>query len=222
MFMPWVYANGGRLLTDDGKKSLINSEAAAGAFVLWNDLAQKRQVTPDGFRTRTTFNASELFTQGKLAMYHSGVGFLNTLKKDAPDLQFGTAVLPIGPQGKKTGCSPGGDTMGLLPSNKYKTETWKLMEWLISSEAQIDYLVEGRYGIPILSGQFENRFFKEEPRFVPFRDAAQAATPTWTTRFEELKAVMLPEYMAALQGTKDPRAAQRDMHEAIERELAKA
>jgi multiple sugar transport system substrate-binding protein len=221
MFMPWVYANGGRLLSDDGKQSLVNSEEAGGAFTLWNDLAQKRQVTPDGFRSRATFNANELFLQGKLAMYHSGVGFLNTLKRDAPDLLFGTATLPIGPRGKRTGCSPGGDTMGLLPSNKYRAETWRLMEWLISDEAQVEYIVQGRYGIPILSGQFENKYFKDEPRFLPFREAAQAATPTWTTRFEEIKAVMLPEYMAALQGDKEPRAAQREMHEAIQRELAK-
>lgn len=220
-FMPWVYANGGRLLSDDGTKSQVNSEEAAGAFVLWNDLAQKRQVTPDGFRQRQTFNASELFIQGKLAMYHTGVAFLNTLKKDAPDLSFGTAVLPIGPRGRRTGCSPGGDTMGMFPSNKYRAETWRLMEWLIGNEAQVEYLVQGRYGIPILAGQFENKYFKEEARFLPFREAAQAATPTWTTRFEELKAVMLPEYMAAMEGTKEPRAALREMHEAIERELAK-
>ena len=222
MFMPWVYANGGRLLSDDGKQSLVNSEEAGGAFTLWNDLAQKRQVTPDGFRSRATFNASELFLQGKLALYHSSVGFLNTLKRDAPDLLFGTATLPIGPRGKRTGCSPGGDTMGLLPSNKYRAETWRLMEWLISDEAQVEYIVQGRYGIPILSGQFENKYFKDEPRFLPFREAAQAATPTWTTRFEEIKAVMLPEYMAALLGDKEPRAAQREMHEGIQRELAKA
>jgi multiple sugar transport system substrate-binding protein len=221
MFMPWVYANGGRLLSDDGKQSLVNSEEAAGAFTLWNDLAQKRQVTPDGFRTRATFNANDLFLQCKLAMYHSSVSFLNTLKKDAPDLIFGTATLPVGPRGKRTGCSPGGDTMGLLPSNKYRAETWRLMEWLISDEAQVEYIVQGRYGIPILSGQFENKYFKDEPRFLPFREAAQAATPTWTTRFEEIKAVMLPEYMAAVQGDKEPRAAQREMHEAIQRELAK-
>ena len=112
--------------------------------------------------------------------------------------------------------------MGMLPSNKYRAETWRLMEWLISDEAQVEYIVQGRYGIPILSGQFENKYFKDEPRFLPFREAAQAATPTWTTRFEEIKAVMLPEYMAALLGDKEPRAAQREMHEGIQRELAKA
>ena len=221
MFMPWVYANGGRLLSDDGKKSLINSEEALGAFTLWNDLAAKRQVTPDGFRTKTTFNATEMFTRGKLGMLHAGVGLLNTLKKDAPDLDFGTGVLPIGPKGKRTGNSPGGDTIGMLPSNKYKAETWRLMEWLIGPEAQVEYFVAGRYGIPILSGQFENKYFKEEPRFLPFREAAQAAPSTWTTKFEELKAVMVPEYMATMTGDKDPRTAQRDMHAAIERELAK-
>lgn len=221
MFMPWVYANGGRLLNDDGTKSMVNSEEAAGAFTLWNDLAQKRQVTPDGFRTQQTFNANDLFMRGKLAMYHASVGLLNTLKKDAPDLSFGVSVLPLGPRGKKTGCSPGGDTMGMLPSNKYKAETWRFMEWLISDAAQVETLVQGRYGIPILSGQFENTYFKDEPRFLPFREAAQSATPTWTTRFEEIKAVMVPEYMAAMQGTKEPRAALREMHEAIERELAK-
>lgn len=221
MFMPWVYANGGRLLNDDGTKSMVNSEEAAGAFTLWNDLAQKRQVTPDGFRTQQTFNANDLFTRGKLAMYHASVGLLSTLKKDAPDLSFGVSVLPLGPRGKKTGCSPGGDTIGMLPSNKYKAETWRFMEWLISDAAQVDTLVQGRYGIPILSGQFENKYFKDEPRFLPFREAAQSATPTWTTRFEEIKAVMVPEYMAAMLGTKEPRAALREMHEAIERELAK-
>ena len=221
MFMPWIYANGGRLLNDEGTKSMVNSEEAAGAFTLWHDLAQKRQVSPDGFRTKQTFNANDLFIQGKLAMYHSGVGFLNTLRKDAPDLSFGVSVLPIGPRGKKTGCSPGGDTMGMLPSNKYKAETWRFMEWLISNEAQVDTLVQGRYGIPILSGQFENKYFKDEPRFLPFREAAQSATSTWTTRFEEIKAVMVPEYMAAMQGTKEPRAALREMHEAIDRELTK-
>ena len=222
MFMPWVYANGGRLVSDDGKKSMINSEEALGAFTLWHELSARRQVTPAGFRSKTTFNANELFIQGKLGIYHAGVGFLNTLKKDAPTLSFGTSVLPIGPRGKKTGSSPGGDTMGMLPSNKYKAETWKLMEWLISNEAQVEYFVQGRYGIPILSGQFDNKYFKEEPRFLPFRESAQAATPTWTTRFEEIKAVMVPEYMAVMTGDKDPKTAQRDMHDAIDRELAKA
>ena len=33
---------------------------------------------------------------------------------------------------------------------------------------------------------------------------------------------MLPEYMAAMQGIKEPRSALRDMAEAIDRELAKS
>ena len=221
MFMPWVYANGGKLLSDDGKKSVVNSEEGAGAFTLWNDLAQKRQVTPEGFRNRTTFNASDVFIQGKLAMYHAGVAFLNQLKKDAPDLSFGTAVLPVGPRGKKTGCSPGGDTMGIPKGGKNRADAWRFLEWLLSSEVQVEHIVANRLGIPILAGQFENRYFKDEPRFLPFRDAAQAATPTWTTRFEDIKAVMVPEYMAAMQGTKEPRAALRDMADAIDRELIK-
>ena len=221
MFMPWVYANGGKLLSDDGKKSVVNSEEGAGAFVLWNDLAQKRQVTPEGFRTRTNFDATQLFLQGKLAMYHSGVSFLNQLKKDAPDLAFGTAVLPVGPRGTKTGCSPGGDTMGIPKGSRYRADAWKLLEWLLGNDAQVEHVVANRLGIPILTRQFDNKYYKEEPRFLPFRDAAQAATPTWTTRFEDIKAVMTPEYMAALQGTKEPRAALRDMADAIDRELAK-
>jgi len=221
MFMPWVYANGGKLLSDDGKRSVVNAEEGAGAFVLWNDLAQRRQVTPEGFRTRTSFDATQLFLQGKLAMSHAGVGFLSQLKKDAPDLAFGTAVLPVGPRGKKTGCSPGGDTMGLPKGGKHRADAWRFLQWLLSRDVQVEHIVANRLGIPILTSQFENAYYKDEPRFLPFRDAAQAATPTWTTRFEDFKAVMLPEYMAALQGTKEPRAALRDMADAIDRELAK-
>ena len=40
---------------------MVNSEEGAGAFELWNDLAQKRQVTPEGFRTRSSFDATQLF-----------------------------------------------------------------------------------------------------------------------------------------------------------------
>jgi ABC-type glycerol-3-phosphate transport system substrate-binding protein len=221
-FMPWVYANGGQLFSDDGKKVLVNSPEAAGAFVLWNDLAQRHQVTPEGFRTKTMFNAGQLFIQGKLAMYHTGVGFLSQLADEAKDLSFGTAVLPIGPRGKKTGCAPGGEMLGMLPNNKYPADTWRVFEWMIGNEAQIEYLVAGRFGMPLLPPQFENRYFKEEPRFLPFKDAAQAATPTWTTKFQEIRTLMQQEYMAAIIGAKEPQAAIRDMASGIERELAKA
>jgi multiple sugar transport system substrate-binding protein len=221
-FMPWVYANGGRLLSDDGTQVLVNSPEALGAFELWADLAQKYRVTPEGFRTRTAFNATDLFTTGRLAMYHTGAGLLNTLKRTAPDLPVGTAVLPVGPLGKRTGCAPGGDTMGILPQTKDRAACWALLEWLLSDEVQVEHIVAQGYGLPMLAGQFDNRYFKEDPRFLPFREAAQAATPTWTTKFEQLKAVMLPEYMAAITGQKEPRVALRDMAEAIARELAKA
>jgi multiple sugar transport system substrate-binding protein len=219
-FMPWVYANGGKLLSDDGKRSAVNTEEGAGAFQLWNDLAQRRQVTPDGFRTGTTFNATEYFLQGKLAMFAAGTGLIARAKREAPDLQFGTAVRPVGPRGKDTGCSPGGETIGFLPNNKYRAETWRLMEWLIGPEVQVEHKVAVHGGTPILSGQYDNKYFKEEPRFLPFREAERVITPTWTTRFEDIKGVMLPAYMGTMRGEKEPRAALREMAEGIDRILA--
>ena len=111
--------------------------------------------------------------------------------------------------------------MGIPKGSRYRADAWRLLEWLLGNDAQVEHVVANRLGIPILTRQFDNKYYREEPRFLPFRDAAQAATPTWTTRFEDIKAVMTPEYMAALQGTKEPRAALRDMADAIDRELAK-
>jgi multiple sugar transport system substrate-binding protein len=219
-FMPWVYANGGTLFTADFKRSAVNSEQGAGAFQLWADLAQKRQVTPDGFRTGTAFNATELFVLGKLGMYHSGPGLIDQLKRDAPHIDFGTSVIPVGPRGARTGSAPGGETMGFSPKTPNRARLWRLIEWLVGDDAQVEYLVAKRSNLPVLTRQVENRYYKEEPRFTPFRESAQAATPTWNLHHEDLKAVMLPEYMAALGGAKEPRAALRDMSEAIDRVLA--
>jgi len=59
-------------------------------------------------------------------------------------------------------------------------------------------------------------------RFAFFKNLADKYTagPGSADRVT-INAVMVPEYMAAMEGTKEPRAALREMHEAIDRELAK-
>jgi hypothetical protein len=56
---------------------------------------------------------------------------------------------------------------------------------------------------------------------LPFREAAQAATPTWTAAFEPVTAVMLPEEKAALTGLNELQVALRDMAGAIACELVR-
>lgn len=81
---------GGQPLSDDRKKVQWTTAAGREAFQFWLDLTTVHKVGEAGFMT----DDITAFKTGKAAMTIDGSFRLGALKKDAPNLNFGTAVLP--------------------------------------------------------------------------------------------------------------------------------
>lgn len=83
-FLPYVWMNGGDLLSPDGQRVTVDAPEFQQALELWSDLSQKHRATPDETRSATTYDVRAAFIAGKVTMFHTGVGAMNFFKQNAP------------------------------------------------------------------------------------------------------------------------------------------
>ncbi len=84
---------------EDGRK--IQWNASEGGYEAWEWLCKFENEYKTG--TNDLFDgATEAFYQGRLALHIDGSFRLGSLAKNAPDLNFGVAPMPIGPSGEMT------------------------------------------------------------------------------------------------------------------------
>ena len=142
--MPFVWDNGGAELSDDAKKSTINTpEAQTGvqfmANLIQDGLFDKSQLERDGTQVENQFKG------GKLAVWIGGPWVLGSITRtddenwDATAREnVGVAPMPTGPGGKAYTFVGGSDLM-MLKSSKHPNEAWALMKFLSEDQTQKDY-----------------------------------------------------------------------------------
>jgi len=95
-YWPFLYIDGGRILSTDGKKFTANKPEFVSALEKWADLNLKYKVGPPDFGVVDQTTVQSQFQKNKtVAMLVSTPGFIRTLVTD----KFPLAVLPI-PTGK--------------------------------------------------------------------------------------------------------------------------
>jgi multiple sugar transport system substrate-binding protein len=128
---PWLWQNGGQLLSKDGKEVLFNSDAAKQAANYYVGLTK---YSPKDFLNSNSYDGRIAFASGKVAMYMAGAWFAGTLNGEYPKLKDKWAAAPL-PQGSN-GCATtiAGDTLVLLQGGKNKDAAWKWIEFLSKPE----------------------------------------------------------------------------------------
>jgi multiple sugar transport system substrate-binding protein len=142
--MPFVWDSGGAELSDDAKKSTINSaEAQTGvefmAGLITAGLYDKSQLERDGTQVENQFKG------GKLAVWIGGPWVLGSITRtddenwvDAARNNVGVAPMPTGSGGKAYTFVGGSDLM-MLKSTKHPNEAWALLKFLSEDQTQKDY-----------------------------------------------------------------------------------
>jgi multiple sugar transport system substrate-binding protein len=142
--MPFVWDSGGAELSDDAKKSTINTpEAQTGVEfmggLIQDGLFDKSQLERDGTQVENQFKG------GKLAVWIGGPWVLGSITRtddenwDATAREnVGVAPMPTGPGGKAYTFVGGSDLM-MLKSSKHPNEAWALMKFLSEDQTQKDY-----------------------------------------------------------------------------------
>lgn len=138
-FAPFIWSNGGKLISDDGKKAdgYINSPQSVEALTYLQKFAKEKlmnlQAVPNEFEN------------GKAAMLLMGTWELSTLKK-FPNLDYGITYYPASPKTKKV-VSPSGDwCWGVTSDSKHPKEAAEFIKWMTSTD--ISYSVARGAGKP--------------------------------------------------------------------------
>lgn len=137
-YMQWIYQNGGRLVSEDGKKAEINSPQNLETFEFYQDLMWKDHTvaTPQELANNGPDN---LFAQGKLAMETTGFWNTGALK----DAKINWGVSPLW-HGKKEATALFTNALALTSQSKHKDEAAKVISLLTSKEGQKEIGTSGQ------------------------------------------------------------------------------
>ena len=130
-FAPHVWASGGDVLSEDGKKALFDSAEVTDALNFYRQMWEDG-VMPSGVKSDAgTFQATA-FSGGKLGMTQLGAFAVSTFQKAKVD--FGVAPI-VGKTGG-TASFAGGDEIAIPTGSKNKAAAEEFVKWATDEEAQ--------------------------------------------------------------------------------------
>ncbi len=129
-YMQWIYQNGGRIVSADGKKAEANSPTNVQALQFYDDLMWKDHTMPTPQQLAQN-GPDNLFAQGKLAMETTGFWNVGSLK----NAKFNWGVAPLW-HGKKNGVALFSNSLAMTSQCKNKDLAAKVIVAMTSKDGQ--------------------------------------------------------------------------------------
>jgi multiple sugar transport system substrate-binding protein len=135
-FYPWLWQNGGEMLSADEKTVLLNDDRAKQAAEYYIGLT--KYSSPD-YLNSNSYDARIGFAQGQIGMYMAGAWFAGTLSDEFPKIEgkWATAPLPEGTAGCKTTIA--GDALVMFAQGEKQDAAWKWVEFLSKPENMAEW-----------------------------------------------------------------------------------
>jgi multiple sugar transport system substrate-binding protein len=189
---PWLWQNGGHLLSDDGKKVLFADDAAKRSAEYYVNLAK---YAPKDYLNSNSYDGRQAFANGQVGMYVAGSWFAGTLTDEFPaiDGKWATAPLPTGSAG--CGTTIAGDALVIFSQSKTSDAAWKFLEFMSKPDniAAWTYKSKGGTTLPPISALLSSPdLIKEKPVLKGFAEAMKCgvsnvvANPDWPKIEESL------------------------------------
>jgi ABC-type glycerol-3-phosphate transport system substrate-binding protein len=136
--LPYVWMNGGDILSPDMTKAVINSPEAVEAIKFYTDMYTTLKVAPPSTLENGGLELRRLFMAGTIAQYQGTPTELERFAQDAPNLDYGVAIMPH-PKGKETSALLGGWAFIAPKAAKNKEGAAKLLKFLAKPERLAEY-----------------------------------------------------------------------------------
>jgi ABC-type glycerol-3-phosphate transport system substrate-binding protein len=132
---------GGDELSEDGKKSLMNSDAAKAALQWEHDMRYKHKAAPTPDKVQD--NVGNMFTAGKVAMNTNNVANISVYKKPIGDkFKWAPQAWPKGPGGYH-GATIHVNTTGLTTQAKEPGLAWEFLKSILTQEVGVQKVLMG-------------------------------------------------------------------------------
>ncbi|MBL0385068.1 extracellular solute-binding protein [Tumebacillus sp. ITR2] len=216
---PFLWQNGGELLSKDLKKATFNSYAGIQALQFYVDLYRKDHAAPDSALSTKRNDANKLFTNGIAGMTTTGPWFFSEIKRDKPDLPFAVAPYPVGKQAATLATT---DHIVMLKSAKNKQACWKWIDFVTNPQNSqawnqtIGFIPYRKSGLAALANT-------SDPNFKVLLNEVQNAhayptLPDWPQIDDEIANAV----QTALAGKKAPKEALDDAAKKVDEILAQS
>jgi multiple sugar transport system substrate-binding protein len=130
-WMPWVWNNGGDLLSKDGREVVLHEPAGVEALAFLQDMITRYQVSPPQAGRQAPLR---VFTQGKLVVYENAQTAIGQMRQDIGQ-SFSWDTVPL-PKGKGArAASGGGSGYSMSATGQNKEETWAFFKHVMSRES---------------------------------------------------------------------------------------
>jgi multiple sugar transport system substrate-binding protein len=131
--LPFIWMNGGSIISDDLKTATVNQPAAVEAVKFYTDMLTQHGVAPPSTLQNDGLALRRLFIAGAIAQYQSGQFDVGTIAKENPAIEIGVAPIPH-PPGKQTAAILGGWNFVIPKAAKNPAEAGKLLAFLAKPE----------------------------------------------------------------------------------------
>jgi len=118
------------------------------------------------------FSPSNAFQRGKLAMNLDGEWRVAFINDEQPDLQYGTAPMPVDdeqPDLYGSGYTTG-NIVGIPKTSEHRDEAWELLKYLTTDDHALAALTNGILNVPTTKTSLESPDLKLDPKFRVFLD----------------------------------------------------
>jgi len=187
-YLPYLMSEGGGVLSDDLKTSIIDSSQSKNGLQFYSDLRNKYHVAPTSSEAGSATMA-QMFLQGKLAMHLSGRWLVPKYREDAK-FDWNVINFPAGDAGSVVPLDASG--WSIAKSSKHKAEAMRLVDYLASKKcsekfSQSGLIVPAR--IDVAQGEFLQSQRNLKPKSAKvFLDVIKTSKPTHvSTDYREIQ-----------------------------------
>lgn len=139
-YMMFLYAAGGKLLTDDYSKAAFDSPEGLKALKFYTDLAKKYNVSPNAIQYHED-DYRNMMAQNRVAMAIGGPWSFPLIEAANPDIA-GKYSVALHPYDAKPASVLGGWALVIPSSSPNKEDAWKLAEYLTSFDVWMKWVEE--------------------------------------------------------------------------------
>lgn len=125
------WAHGGELVTEDGRSGL-DSPAGVAAATLYRQMIDEGLTQP-GMTAFTREDVQNLFKQGRVGMMITAPFLAAQIANEVPDLNFGVAAIPAGPDGIR-GTYGVTDSIIMFENSQVKDTAWAFLDMIFTTE----------------------------------------------------------------------------------------
>ncbi|GGA49607.1 extracellular solute-binding protein [Pelagibacterium lentulum] len=158
------WSQGGELLNEDGTSGL-DSEAGYAAAALYKSLIDEGLTQP-GVTSYSREDVQNLFKQGRVGMMITAPFLSNQIRDEVPDLGYGVAAIPAGPNGDR-GTYGVTDSIIMFENSQNKETAAEFLDFIFTHDWRVRF-TDGEGFLPVLASVAEDSAFADDPDLSAF------------------------------------------------------